>query len=279
MFLKAMRSVATGVRAGYRKIVPKRWRGHDWSAPPMIPGKWRKVPPEAAMTLMIRLCAQVPEAAAICATHDITALRQRKLGSIRDGLLIEFQAAPHDGGARSIGALIYRPGLFDLINGRAIVLHRVAEEGALNLESAEQALEFCQLFCAATQGEDGCFFPATRTHANLMNRKHPLFWDSLKKLATPPKVISDNNLWRIELAYAYGPGFYRSRFTLEKTTSDFVAIEMLDDEHLCGIVPASPIGWEGGLRFNYGRDLEGLRDPCTICAAVEDKGDSNAEHD
>lgn len=277
MILKAMQSVAGGVRAGYIRIVPERWRGHDWSARPMIPGKWRKVAPDIAMTLMIRLCTQDERVAAICAAHDIVALRKRALTSIKDALLIEFQAVPHDGGARAIGAFIYRPGLFDLIDGRAIVLHRIADEGAIELETAKQALEFCQLFCAATQGEDGCFFPARRGHPNVMNAKHPRFWESLKQLAMPPEIEPGLEEWRIEMPIAYGPGFYRSRFTLDKSANNCVGIEMLGDEHLCGIIPASPQGWEDGLRFNYGKSPDGLSDPCSVCAEQEEEGRRDAE--
>lgn len=266
MILKAMQSVAGGVRAGYRRIVPKSLRGHDWSARPMIPGKWRKVAPDIAMTLMIRLCAQDDRVAAICAAHDIIALRKRALTSIKDALLIEFQAVPHDGGPRAIGAFIYRPGLFDLIDGRAIVLHRIADEGAVELETPNQALEYCQLFCAATQGEEGNFGPTGRSHPNLMNRKHPDLWISLKQLAMPPNVALERDKWVIDMPIAYGPSFYRSHFTLEKSAM----IEMESDEHLCGIIPAFPQGWDDDLRRSFARNSEGLSQPCTVCQSRDE---------
>lgn len=267
MIIRAMQSLVAAIRAGYRYIIPKSWRGYDWSAPPMIPGKWRKVAPDTAMTLMIRLCAEEERVAAICASHDIAALRMRRLISVQDALLIEFQAVPHDGGARGIGAFIYRPGLFDVINGRAIVLHRIAGEDAVKLETAKQALEYCQLFCSATQAEDGCFFPAGRGHPNQMNIKHPRFWSSLKQLAAPHNVKSRNDGWAIDMPIAYGSSFFRSYFNL----SIWAMIEMERDEHMCGIIPASPQGWQDGLRYNYARNGSALQNPCGECDAGDEE--------
>jgi len=260
--IKTIGTIAGAVRTAWRRVVPARWRGHDWSAPPLIPGQWRTVPPDAAVTLMIRLCAEVPAAAAICAAHDITALRQRRLISIPDGLLIEFQAVPHDGSAPGIGAVIYRPGLFDLIDGEAAVLHHLCWDGAVMLDTAEKALEYTQLFCGAVQGEHGCFFPVRPSMANRVNRQHPKLWSSIKRLASPVAVRRDDEDWAIDMAIAFGDGFYGSSFTLEPSGM----IEMLEDDHLCGIAPATAQGWLDGLRFNFPVAPEATNHPCPGCS-------------
>lgn len=216
----------------------------QWSAPPLIGGDWRALPPDQALRVMIRLCADSAPARAICAAHEIAALRMRSLSSILDGLLIEFLARPYADGPARIGAFIYRPGLFDLLDGSSAVLHGIAYEDDLLVETPAQALEYAQLFCAAIQGDEGSFYPAPPDFPVIRNPEDPDHAPSLESLARPAGVESDPDGWRIDLAIAYGVQMFRSQLLLRPSG----ALEMMDDRPLGGITPVIVEGWAGNLR-------------------------------
>lgn len=215
-----------------------------WPAPPLIGGTWRALAPDQAMRVMIRLCAADSNALAICDSHDILALRMRPLIAIRDGLLIEFLARAHAGGTGQIGVFIYRPGLFDLLDGASGVLHRINSEGGLMLETAAQALEYVELFCAAVAGDDGSFYPAPPDFPVVHNPADPALAQSLEVLARPPQAESTPEGWRVDMAIAYGVRMFRSQMLLRPSGM----IEMLDDTYLEGVTPAIIEGWEDNLR-------------------------------
>jgi hypothetical protein len=215
-----------------------------WPAPPLIGGTWRALAPDQAMRVMIRLCAADSNARAICDSHDILALRMRPLIAIRDGLLIEFLARPHAGGTERIGVFIYRPGLFDLLDGSSAVLHGINDEGGLVVEDAAQALEYVQLFCAAVGGDDGSFYPAPPDFPVDHNPGDPAFAQSLEAFSRPANATSDPEGWRVDLAIAYGVRVFRSQMLLRASGM----IEMIDDSHLDGITPAIIEGWADNLR-------------------------------
>ena len=232
----------------------------EWPALPLISGDWRPVRPDLAMTLMIRLCAQVPEAAAICASHDVLALRQRTLTAVRDGLLIEFHTRAHEGGAQAIGALVYRPGLFDLLDGRSAVLHALCDEDAVTLETEEQALEYTQLFCAAVQGGDGCFFPVQPAMLR-SSSAHPRLAEQLARAAAPPTARPQGLDWELDLGIAYGATLFRSRFRLQRSGM----IEMIDDQHVCAVGPSTAQRWDERLRSSETVAADAIGWPCPIC--------------
>ncbi len=215
-----------------------------WPAPPLIGGTWRALAPDQAMRVMIRLCAADPDASTICDSHDILALRMRPLIAIRDGLLIEFLARPHAGGTERIGVFIYRPGLFDLLDGASGVLHRINDEGGLVVETAAQALEYVELFCAAVAGDDGSFYPAQPDFPVVHNPADPALAQSLEVLARPPQAESTPEGWRVDITIAYGVRMFRSQMLLRHSGM----IEMLDDTYLEGVTPAIIEGWEDHLR-------------------------------
>lgn len=215
-----------------------------WPAPPLIGGTWRALAPEQAMRVMIRLCAADPDAGAICDSHDVLAVRMRPLIAIRDGLLIEFLARPHATGTERIGVFIYRPGLFDLLDGGSAVLHRICEEGGLVVEDAAQALEYVALFCAAVAGDDGSFYPAPPDFPVVRNPADPALAQSLEVLARPSQAESTPEGWHVDLAIAYGVRMFRSQMLLRPSGM----VEMLDDTYLDGVTPAIIEGWEDNLR-------------------------------
>lgn len=165
-----------------------------WPAPPLIGGTWRALAPEQAMRVMIRLCAADSNARAICDSHDVLAVRMRPLIAIRDGLLIEFLARPHATGTERIGVFIYRPGLFDLLDGGSAVLHRICEEGGLVVEDAAQALEYVELFCAAVAGDDGSFYPAPPDFPVVRNPADPALAQSLEVLIRPASTAGNRSM-------------------------------------------------------------------------------------
>ncbi len=215
-----------------------------WSAPPLIGGTWRTLAPDQAMRVMIRLCAADAAARTICEAHDVLALRLRPLISIRDGLLLEFLARPRADGSARIGAFIYRPGLFDLLDGSSAVLHQINHEGDLTVESPAQALEYAQLFCAAIQGDEGSFYPAPPDFPVVRNLQDPQLDASLESLARPAQAVSDAGGWRIDLAISYGVQMFRSELLLRHSGM----IEMLADSPLGGISPMIIEGWDENLR-------------------------------
>ena len=198
------------------------------------------------MTLMIRLSATVRQAAAICSDHDVIAMRRRRLSSIQDGLLVEFLAVPHDGGLPAIGALIYRPGRLNLLIGQSFVLHRLVAVGAVILETAEQALEYCQLFCASVQGEKGCFSPCQSETLRRPTKDDPALSASLQRLDTPPSVRWTDERWHIDMVVSYAGDFFQSKFSLGKNGG----IEMLEDDQILGVAAAFYQIWDRGLRYD-----------------------------
>jgi hypothetical protein len=236
-----------------------------WSAPPLIGGTWRALAPEQAMRVMIRLCAADSNARAICDSHDILALRMRPLIAIRDGLLIEFLARPHAGGRERIGVFVYRPGLFDLLDGASGVLHRINAEGGLVVKEAAQALEYVELFCAAVAGDDGSFYPAPPDFPVVHNPGNPALAQSLELLARPPQAENTPEGWRVDMVLAYGVRMFRSQMLLRPSGM----IEMLDDTHIDGVTPAIIEGWADNLR---------TRTPAPPPSAADDPADA-ASHD
>jgi hypothetical protein len=226
------------------------------------------------MPVMIRLCAESPAARTICEEHDILALRMRELIAIRDGLLIEFLAAPHAGGEARIGAFIYRPGLFDLLNGASAVFHGIGREDGLVLDSADQALEYAQLFCACLQGDIGSFFPVHPDTEVIRANDHPDLAPALEALQREATVEPRGGDWIIDITLAYGPMLFRSRLRAK----DNGGLDMLHDRHLCGLGPQRIEGWEGGLRSQSDIPAEDAPSlPCTICAADKSGAPAKAE--
>lgn len=244
-----------------------------WSAPPLIGGAWRTLTREQALRVMIRLCAESEPARAICAAHEIAALRLRTLTSIRDGLLIEFLARPYADGPARIGAFVYRPGLFDLLDGSSAVLHRINDEGGLVIETPAQALEYAQLFCAAIEGNDGSFYPAPPDHPVTRNPADPELSQSLESLARPAQAESDEGGWRIDLAIAYGVQLFRSELLLRHSGM----VEMLDDRPLAGIAPVIIEGWDNNLRSQSPAAPQG--DPPASTGTTKDEGSENHDDD
>jgi hypothetical protein len=236
----------------------------QWSAPPLLHGTWHDLAPDEAMPIMIRLCAESAAARRICEAHNILALRMRDLIAIRDGLLIEFLAAPHAGGEARMGAFIYRPGLFDLIDGTSAVFHQIAREGGLVLETAEQALEYARLFCAGLQGDIGSFSPVYPETDIVQASDHPDLGPALEALRREATAEPEGGNWVIDIAVAYGPLLFRSQL---RAGADGT-LDMLDDRHVCGLGPLRIVGWESGLRSQSevaAEDAPSL--PCTICGA------------
>jgi hypothetical protein len=218
--------------------------GANWSGPPLIPGASRELEPRDAMQLMIRLCAELPRAAELCSRYLVEAVRVRELGCIRDAMLVEFQAVPVDKGRPGIGAFIYRPGLFDLLDGRSDILHGIAYEDALVLTSESEALEYAMLFCAATEGSEGCFFPMRPGLDFAEDPSSPELAQSRAAVLRAPEVRRKDGGWQVDLALTYSTAFFRSVLRLHP----FGQVEMIDDEPLYGIEAKSRQSWQQGLR-------------------------------
>lgn len=233
-----------------------------WSAPPLIGGSWRELLPEEALQVMVRLCAESAAARAICANHTITRLRMRRLEAIRDGLLIEFLAAPDSGEPARIGACIYRPSLFDLLTGESAVLHQINDEGDVVLDTPAQAIEYALLFCAALQGESGSFAPVEGDTAITQMPDHPDLARSLADFALPVVAEAADGGWQITITIAYGAQLFRSQLHLHRSGM----MDMQSDRHLCGIAPVMVAGWSGHLRtLGPAPAIEAQAHPCPVC--------------
>lgn len=266
MALAALRAALARLGlAGITPAAPPRPE-HDWPTIPLIAGNWRTVSPDLGMTLMIRLCAQHPHVAKICASNDVIALRQRTLISIRDGILVEYLTRSHDDGSEAIGAFVYRPGLLDPLTGYSDALYGMAHEGALVLDTAEQALEYAQLFCGATNGDEGCFMPVRPDMALRATGTDPALAAQLARATTPPTAQRAALGWELDMGIAYGPMLFRSKFQLYLIGM----VEMVDDQHVCGVVPEFAQRWDKWLRRSEPIPADAGGWPCTVCAERED---------
>lgn len=231
------------------------------SSPPLLAGTWTGVAPADALSLMVRVAARVDPIRVICMQHDVVAVRSRSLDCVADGLLIEFDVADRDGAPAGCGAFVYRPGLVDPLDGQSARLHRLADEGALLLDTAERALEYCQLFAASVQGGDGCFFPYPPDLPLHVQEHHPCAAASLETARQPFSVCENGESWDVDMTVAYSAALFRAQFRIGRSGM----IEMIDDRILCGIAPVRSEGWADGLRSGVAVEASDSIDHCPAC--------------
>lgn len=231
------------------------------SSPPLLAGGWTDVAPADALALMVRVAARVDPIRAICMHQDVAAVRSRRLDCVADGLLIEFDVADRAGTPAGSGAFVYRPGIVDPLDGQSARLHRLADEGALILDTADRALEYCQLFAAAVQGGEGCFFPF---HAHMpvhVQQDHPCAASSLAAARQPFSVREADQSWDVDMTVAYSSALFRATFRIGRSGT----IEMIDDRILCGVAPVRSEGWADGLRSGVAVEVSDGIERCPAC--------------
>lgn len=241
-----LKTLADMVRHRGDASVPEPPRGPSGApaCPPLLAGQWHDVEPGDALTLMVRAVARVDQLRRICSAHDVIAVRSRPLISVNQGILIEFDTIDDAGQPAGCGAFVYRPGLIDPLDGLSARLHGLADEAALLLDTPEQALEYCQLFAAAVQGGDGCFFPFPSDMPVTVLNDHPCAARSLQTAREPFRARKVDGGWEVTMTVAYSSGLFRAVFRLVRSGM----IEMIDDRYLCGIAPVTAQSWMEGLR-------------------------------
>lgn len=245
---------------GLRGLVPARWRGHDWSFLPLIPGKWRDLAPRDAMQLMARYAASCDPTPWACREGDVLAVRVLPLTCVKQGLLVEYDVAGHYDAWRGIAAFIWLPNRFIPLDGTAFPFHKLNEEGALELTTAAPVVQFVQLFCAALNGNsDGfvadSFVPMRRGFPIHVNTAHPHFAKAMQGIATAPEAMRDGKGgWRVTMPIAYGSNFFLSTFR----TGPGKLIDMETDEGLFGVIPAVTLRWIDGVRRVYPANMAEL---------------------
>jgi hypothetical protein len=245
--------VGRGLRTA-RGLIPKRWRGHDWTFMPLIPGKWRTLPPAEAMELMVRYAASFDRPPWGLREGRVLAVRVLPLICVEDGILVEYDLAGQYEEWRGLGAFVWRPNCFVPLEGQALPFHRMKDDRVLLRDTAERVLQFTQLFCASINGEDGSFAPMRRGFPLHVNTAHPLFPASVSRLGDAAKVTGEGSEWRVVMPIAYGSGFFISRFSMDYHT----LIEMDDDDALYGLIPGAVPKWENGVRRLFAPDMEAL---------------------
>lgn len=236
---------------------------------PLLPGQWTDVAPADALALMVRVAARVEPVRDICARHDVTAVRSRPLECVAQGLLIAFDTGDNAGDAAGGGAFIYRPGIIDPLDGQSARLHRLADEGALRLDTAARALEYCQLFAASVQGGEGCFFPLQADMPVHVQQRHPCAARSLASAREPFSVAEADGDWEVGMTVAYSAALFRASFRVGRNGT----IEMIDDRILCGIAPASAQTWQDGLRLSIPVAEDEAIGRCHACPLGHSDGD------
>jgi hypothetical protein len=199
-----------------------------------------------ALAVMQRWVTLSPTARRAMLDHRVSAVRMMSLDCIADGLLIEFQAHRLLDDMPGLGSLIYRPGRFTMLTGVSAVLHDLADDGALRLGTLAAAQQYLLIFCAAVQGDAGCFFPLTGTVPLVEVADHPELADTRAALAAPMAGAGDPDRWTATLNVAYGTDLFRSSFEILPTGM----IQMTDDVPLAGISAAFGQRWDGPIRIS-----------------------------
>lgn len=211
----------------------------DWPAAPIVPGEWRDLSGDLALSTVISICEWLENERDIrnLAAHwSIDRIRVRPLTCYEDSHLVELGGHAGYGRPGLMNVVLHEDGM-TLLNGMSIVIHDLNDELPPLLETAAQQLEYLQLFMNWVHGDEGRFQPVG-SEAALRTRLLPEAQVSLKlpalsafEPAPPPGEV--DALAFFSGTVLYGASLFRSVMAVRK--GGFV--EMIDDEVLMTDLP------------------------------------------
>ncbi|MDY7094327.1 MAG: hypothetical protein SX243_15260 [Acidobacteriota bacterium] len=137
-----------------------------------------------------------------------------------------------------------------LLDGTPAQLHALNKELPIQIDGAEQATAYLELFCNVTQGEGGPF-RIVRTAEGLAGHGLPESADTLletfgAQIQSPEPEQEDDGSWQSQASVLYGTYLFAAEFKIHPTGE----VEMVDDEPIASELPVYAISIDGGIRRN-----------------------------
>ncbi len=209
------------------------------AVPPLVPGDWLAVEPEAAQSILRRLPAPFGRPAR-------TALRVRSVAFFPGWALLET-VERRAGADRVQRAALLGAERFVPLEGLAAPLHEIRAEGFAP-GSGEGALDYLRLFTTACRSERGRFHLVTApADLSAGERVAPAACDILRAALLEPVGVEEVATgWEIRARLFHGADLFDATFAVARDG----ACEMLEDRLLAEGALARCEDWSGeALRF------------------------------
>lgn len=235
----------------------------SWAGPPLVPGRWRDLPQEEALPLMVRLARRIGPDQPLGLQLDSWPVRVRAtaLPFYPGWLLVQVQFALPDGSIGLADYLYGRPAVL-VIGGLSSVAHAVNDLTGLHVDSPDLAAEYVRFFCSSIHGDDGRFA--------IVEQPDDLFGFGRPGPGAGPAVP-------VEVLDAIAPitvepvdGGYEARATVRYGTTMFRSTMHLDPKGLVEMVGDDPLG-------EVDMEPEVFRAPYWIVAPAPAEGDQEDE--
>lgn len=149
-------------------------RYEGWTAPPIIPGSWRTLSGDMALSTVIAICEWLEDERGIrnlAIDWCIDRARVRNLSCYEDTVLVELAGHAGYGRPGLINVIVHEDGMA-LLNGTSAVIHDLNTELPPLLDTHHQRLDYLHLFMNWVHASEGRFQPVS-TQAELHARLLP----------------------------------------------------------------------------------------------------------
>lgn len=218
-----------------------RPRYASWPSPPIVPGLWRDLEPDAALETLVSASDWLSEHRNIrnfALDWSIDRVRVRPLACYTDVLLVEFSGHAGYGRPGLINLVLHADGMA-LLDGGSSVIHGLNHRLKLQFETLEQKLDYLSLFMNWVHGDNGRFQPVgslTELQSRLQpGADAPMPAGTLQAFAeVSPRDGHDGEpiAW-LSGTVLYGTSLFRAVMTVYPDG----LVQMLDDEVLVEDLP------------------------------------------
>jgi len=208
----------------------------SWSAPPLIPGPWKDIPPADGLALAIRIGAAMQEQGegpGVWIT-ELQRLRTLPLKIYVNWLLGEAEVQLPDGNC-GLANFLYGPGRrFVLLDHVSQTLHRLNEHELVPLRSEALVAEYVRFYLCHSASNARRFqiveSPEQLTYADGVPREQlPPAVADIRPLRVSPIALVRNVYTATVAAFVlYGETLYRAQYLVNGD-----AVQMTDEQPLC----------------------------------------------
>jgi ankyrin repeat protein len=203
-----------------------------WAVPPLIgqAEQWIVFDPSRTAMLIEHLARSLAEGHQWINAGPITRLRGMEPAFYPGATLCEAETRTFDGATGLILFVKTSEGC-TLLDGTSRPVHKLNEMGQIDVGESENALQYTQFFCSATEGELGPFrIVVSRSELEYVRdlTAHEQYWTSALRVSPPtlPQLSEDPARWTLSASVLYGGLLFHSEFEVLMTRQ----ISMEDDK-------------------------------------------------
>jgi len=224
-------------------------RYEGWTAPPIIPGNWRNLSGDMALSTIMAICEWLEDERDIrnlAIDWSVDRARVRNLACYEDTVLVELAAHAGYGRPGLINVIVHEDGMA-LLNGTSAVIHELNMDLPPLLETHHQRLDYLHLFMNWVHASEGRFQPVA-AQEELQARLLPEGIEVAAHADLSPFIEIEPEEETKALAHYTGTVLYGgSLFRAVMAVFPHGIVEMIDDDVLLAELPVREEGLIGPM--------------------------------